>query len=387
MTPAVNPPKAFAFRTDGLTAAVDITPPTMTSVDAFFDGAMHFTNDFLFVAGSQGWMWTSATNPGVLQPLALPNTTATNAPNLFVFSLSSRVSQDGSSFWITIGSNATASRGENDIVRVTNVAGSPVAANHSQFAAATGIAEFGFSAFTPATTNNSAAGIKASVSPDGTKMAFITCTTTTSTFNGICVADGTANPPVRTVAGAVFYGDLVFLNNTTVLFFAGTTTAQALYSLDVPTGNITQLSTATDIRTRGQFWSLNKNWWYFIRSNSTGARHDIVAVNAATGALQSVTGTEFGTPGSVAQLRTGGIDTGTEALPARHFFIRRAPSGNLAYFLARVDVGATTFQDANVFRFDIENGGTATQLTANSVTGASTAVKNLESLKIGRAHV
>lgn len=381
-SPAVNAPKIFAFRTDGQTPAINITP-TVATTDSFFDGAMHFTNDFLFVAGSQGWQWTSATSPGVLQPLALPNTTATNAPNVFVFSLSSRVSPDGSSFWIPIGSNAAASRGENDIVRVTNVAGVPVATNHSQFAAATGIAEFGFSGFTPATTNNSAAGIKASVSPDGTKIAFIPCTTTTSTFNGICVADGTANPPVRTVAGAVFYGEVAFINNTTVMFVAGSTTAQALYSLDVPTGTITQVGTATDIRTRGQFWSLNKNWWYFIRSNSAGSRHEIVSVNCATGAVQSITGTEFGTPGAVPLLRTGGLDTGTEALPARHFFLRRAPSGNAAYFIARRETNvASTFEDANVFKFDIETGGTAVQLSNNTGTGAATAVKNIESLTV-----
>lgn len=382
-------PKVWVFRTDGSAPVQDVTPTAVAAVtDSFFDGSLCFTNDFLFAFGVQGMFWTSATTPAQMQPVTLPNTAATNQPNVFAFPLSWRVSQDGSTYYGIISSNATASRGECDIVRIANVAGAPAATNHSQFATATGISEFGFAAITPATANNSSTGIKASVSPDGTKIAFIPCTTTTTVFNGICVADGTANPTTYTVAGATYYSEVCFLNNTTVLFFAGTavttaTIAQGFYSLSLPSGTITQIGAATDHRTRGQFWSRNRNWWYFVRSNGVSNFNDIVAVNAATSVPQSITGIEFGTPGAVGTIRTGSFNMTTDPWFALEMQLRTAPVGNFAYFTARQQILGGPYEDANVFRFDIENGGTATQLTSFAGSGPfANTVKNIESLMI-----
>lgn len=383
------PDHVLTFRTDGQSPAIDITPTLPASpTPLFFDATIFYTNDFLILAGNYGWFWAPATAPAVLQPLPVPNTAANNLPNITIFSFSWRVSRDGSTAYLPINGSTAASRGENDIVRITNVAGVPVATNYTQFSTATGIAEFGYSAVTPSTANNSSNGIKASVSPDGTKLAFLACTTTTTVFPGLYVADGTPNPVLRTVPGAAFYSEVAFVNNTTVLFFAGASNlAQSLYSLDVPTGTITQIGTATDIRTRGQFWSLNKNWWYFVRSNTGGTVNNFVAVDCATGLLHDVTGTEFGGGGTVGTIRTGTHGTTSNVTTDPWFAVemqlRRAPVGNMAYFTARRETGvASTYEDANVFGFDIENGGVATMLTNYTTQGAATAVRNMESLMI-----
>lgn len=389
-TTAVPPPfapKVWAFRTDGTQPVIDITPAGTTPTSAFFDASIIFTNDFIFASGSGGWFWTSATAPAQMQPLALPNTTATNGPSVWAFPTSWRVSPDGSKAYIQISSVAAASRAEMDIVQLSNNAGTPLAVNYTQHAVATGSAEFGYSSISPSTANNSSTGIKASVSPDGNKLAFLAATTTTTVFPGLYVADGTPNPTLYTVPGAAFYSEVAFLNNTTVLFFAGTTSVlQSFYKLDLTggtqAGTISQIGTATDIRTRGQFWSLNKNWWYFIRSNSASTVNDIVAVDAATGAVKSITGTEFGTPGPVGTIRTGSFNTTGDPWFALEMQLRRAPVGNYAYFTARREV-AGLFEDSNVFRFDIENGGQAVMLTNNLGTGAAAAnVLSIESLMI-----
>jgi hypothetical protein len=383
-------PKVLAFRTDGLSPAIDITPAGTTASDQFFDGTLCFTNDFLFVTGTQGWFWTSATAPTTLVSMPMPNTTATNQPALWVYPFSWRVSRDGSTLYQPIGSNAAASRGEMDIVKITNNGGTPLAVNHTQFALSTGIAEFGYSAISPSNANNSSNGIKASVSPDGTKIAFLAATTTATgatAFPGLYVADGTPNPTLYTVPGATFYSEVAFINATTVLFFAGTAIAatdhvQSFHSLDVPTGTITQIGTATDHRTRGQFWSLNKNWWYFIRSRTASNLNNIVAVNCATGAVHDVTGSEFGGGGAVGTIRTGSFNTTADPWFALEMQLRRARVGDQAYFTARREV-AGAFEDSNVFRFDIENGGTAVMLTNNVGTGAAAAnVLSIESLMI-----
>lgn len=382
-TPAVTD-RVLAFRTDGLSPAIDITPVGPT---AWFDATPFYTNDFLLIAGNGGWHWTSATAPTTLLPLAVPSTTATNAPNIWIFPFSWRVSPDGSTAYFPAGSLAAASRGEMDMVQVTNNAGTPVAVNFSQFPVATSLAEFGYAALSPSTANNSSTGIKASVSPDGSKIAVLAATTTTTVFPGLYVMDGTANPTLRTVAGAAFYSEVAFINNTTVIFFAGaSSTAQSMYSLDVPTGTITQIGAATDHRTRGSFWSLNKNWWYFIRSNSASTLNNIVGVNCATGAVYDVTGSEFGGGGSVGTIRTGSFNTTADPWFALEMQIRRSPVGDYAYFTARRETGiAATYEDANVFRWDIENGGTATMLTNNVGTGAgATTVRSIESLMIAQ---
>lgn len=381
-------PMVWAFRTDGTAPVVDITPAGTTTASSFFDGTLAFSNDFLLASGSGGVFWTSATNPTQLQSLALPNTTASNAPNIWAFPFSWRIAPAGDVVYLPLGSDAAASRAEMDIARLTNNAGTPAVVNYTQFPVATGIAEFGYAAISPSTANNSSQGIKSSVSPDGSKFAFLAATTTTTAFPGLYVADGTPNPTLYTVPGATYYSEVAFVNNTTVLFFAGTSnTLQSFYQLDLTAGaqlgTITQIGTAADIRTRGQFWSLNKNWWYFIRSNSASTLNDIVGVNCATGAVFSVTGTEFGTPGPVGTIRTGSFNTTADPWFALEMQLRRAPVGDYAYFTARREIGGGVFEDANVFRFDIENGGQAVQVTNNAGTGAgATTVRNIESLTI-----
>lgn len=280
------------------------------------------------------------------------------------------------------------------MVKVTNNAGVPLATNYTQFPVQTGISEFGLNGTSPSNLTNSATGLKASVSPDGSKIAFAAATPTNTVWPGIYVADGTPNPTLRSVAGATFYAEITFINNNTVMFFAGTAASStdqstALYSLDVTTGTITQISAATDIRPRGNFFSLNKNWWYFVRSNTASVLNNIVAVDCATGAVRDVTGTEFGGGGSVGTIRTGSFNTTVDPWFALEMQLRRAPTGGYAYFTARRETGiAGTFADANVFRFDIENGGAAVQLTSNTGTGIPTSASvntnliNIESLAI-----
>jgi hypothetical protein len=370
-------PMVWAFRTDASAPVIDITPAGTIATSVFFDGTLGFTDDFILASGGAGFFWTSATAPGQLQPLALPTTTATGGLNVWAFPLSARISPDGSKAYFQISSNSLASRGEMDIVQLSNNGGVPQVINYTQFLLPTGTAEFGYSAISPSNVNNSSNGIKASVSPDGTKIAFLGATTVTSVFPGLYVADGTPNPTLHTVLGATFYSEVAFINNTTVMFCAGTAIAaadhvQSLYSLDVPTGTITQIGTATDIRTRGQFWSLNKNWWYFIRSRTASTVNDIIGVDCTTGAVFSVTGTEFGTPGPVGTIRTGSFNVTLDPWFALEMQVRRAPVGDMAYFTARREV-AGAFEDANVFAFDIENGGQAVMLTNNTGTGAGVA--------------
>ncbi|MCC7061698.1 MAG: hypothetical protein IT456_02770 [Planctomycetes bacterium] len=379
--------RIIAFRTDGLSPAIDISSRAPV-VAAYYDGTIAYTNDFLLVGGSSGWMYTSATAPTSLVPLPFPNTTASNLPNAVVFFYSARITRDGSAAYLPISGTFAAFRQEMDMVKVTNNAGVPLVSNYTQFAVPTGIAEFGLNGVTPSNLTSSGVGLKASVSPDGNKIAFVAATPNDTVWPGIYVADGTANPPLHTVAGANIYSEVTFLNNDTVMFFAGTAVSAtdqstALYRLDVPTGTITQVSTATNIRTRGNCFSRNKDWWYFLRSTTASMQNDIVAVECATGAVHDVTGAEFGGGGLVGSLRTGSFNTTTDPWLAVSMQLRRAPVGNYAYFTARKETGvAGVFEDANVFRFDMENGGPAVQLTNNTTRGALTAIKQIESLTI-----
>lgn len=390
-TPPPFAPMVWAFRTDGSQPVIDITPAGTTSSSAFFDGTLAFTNDFLLAGGSGGLFWTSATSPTQLVPLGLPNVTSTNAPNVWIFPLSNRISPDGSKAYFQISSDTTSSRAAMDVVQLSNNGGVPQVINYTQFALQTGSGEFGYNGFTPSNITNSATGLKASVSPDGNKIAFLAATPTNTVFPGLYVADGTPNPTLYTVPGATYYSEVAFVNDTTVLFFAGAATSatlatQSFYKLDLTSGNqtgvITQIGTATDHRTRGQFWSVNRNFWYFIRSNNASNVNDIVGVDCTTGAIFSVTGTEFGTPGPVGTIRTGSFNTTADPWFALEMQLRRAPVGPYAYFTARREVPGG-FEDANVFRFDMENGGQAVQLTNNVGTGAAAAnVISIESLTI-----
>jgi hypothetical protein len=380
------PDRMLAFRTDGSATAIDITATTPVSAQ-YFDGAQYFTRDFIIVSGSGGWYWTSATAPATLQPLAVPNTTFSNAPAIWVFPFSWRVTRDGAVAYFVSGSNAAASRAEMELYRVSNNAGTPQVTNVTQFAAATGLAEFGFSAITPGTTNNSSNGIKCAVSPDGNKVAMLAATTTTTAFPGLYVWTGAPSPTLITVAGATFYSEVTFLNDTTVLFFAGTSNLlQNLYKYDLNTAAVTAMTSVGDIRTRGQFWSLNKHWWYFVRSNGASSKNNIVGVSRKTGLMKDITGNEFSAPSVPPrhEILTGSFNTTLDPWFALEMQLRRAPVGDFAYFTARRPAAGAVFEDANVFRFDIENGGQAEMLTNNTTTGALAAIKTMETLAISR---
>lgn len=371
--------RVLVFATDGSTTAIDVTATTPQST-TYFDGSAFFTNDFLLVAGSAGWYWTSATTPGVLAPLAVPPTTASNSANAYVYPLSWRVSRDGALAWFPIGSGATA-RTEMDIVRVSDNAGVPQVVNATQFASATILAEFGYSGVTPSAALDSSFGLKAALSPDGGKLAFLGM----GGNIGVHVADGAANPTPVTIAGATFYSELTFLNANTVLFFAGAGPSQQdLYALDATTGMAAALTTSGDIKTRGQFWSTNRNWWYFVRSNLTGSINNLVGVDASATplALTDITGAEF-SAGTAPALQTGGQNTTTDPWPALEFQLRRAPLSDFAVFTARRAIAGAGFEDANVFRFDIENGGEAQELTTNRGTGTLDEVIHIDSLVPG----
>ncbi len=384
---APPPDRVLAFRTDGSAPAIDISATAPVSA-LYFDGAQYFTRDFIIVAGSGGWYWTSATAPATLQPLTLPNTTFSNLPAIFTFTFSWRVSRDGAVAYFVSGSIAAAARQEMELYRITNNAGTPLVANVTQFAAASGLAEFGFSAITPSTVNNSSSGIKCAVSPDGNKVAMLAAVVTpTTTFPGLYVWTGAVNPPLITVPGAAYYSEVTFLNDTTVLFFAGPTNlTQNLYKYDLNTSTASAMTTVGDIRTRGQFWSLNKHWWYFVRSNAASSRNNIVAVSRKTGLMKDITGSEFSAPSVPPrhEILTGSFNTTLDPWFALEMQLRRAPLGDFAYFTARRPVAGAVFEDSNVFRFDIENGGQAEMLTSNTTTGLLTVIKQIESLTISR---
>jgi hypothetical protein len=385
-------PMVWAFRTDGSQPVVDITPAGMTLATSFFDGSLIYSNDFLVAFGAAGTFWTSATAPAQMQPLNLGNTTFSNLPNIWAFPFDWRVSPNGSTIYMPIGSNATASRGEMDIIQIANNGGTPQVTNWTQFPAATGLAAFGYGSYTPSTVSNSSTGIKCSVSPDSSKVAILAATTVTTVFPGIYVADGTPNPVLYSVPGAVYYSDVAFINNTTVVFLAGAVPAAgvgtALYKLDLTAGNqagvITQLATPADIKSRGSWYSGNKNYWYFVRSNGTNSSNNIIGVNCATGATFNVTGDElaFGPASSVGNLLSGSFNATSDPWFCLEMQLRRAPVGDFAYFTAR-RINAAGVEDSNVFRFDMENGGQAVALTNNTATGTGAgSVINIESLTI-----
>jgi hypothetical protein len=372
--------RVFAFRTDGSAPAIDITATAPVSA-TYFDGSCFFTSQFVVIAGSGGWYWTSATAPATLAALPVPNTTASNGANRWVYPFSWRVSRDGARAYFPIGSHATDSRAEMDVVRLTNNAGTPQVVNVTQFAAATRIAEFGYSAVTPSPLLDSSFGMKAALSPDGTRLAFLGM----GPNAGVYVATGTANPAPLMVAGATFYSEVTFLNATTVLFCAGPDPAsQNMYALAPATNMVTPLTATGDLRTRGQFWSRNQRWWYFVRSNALGTVNNFVGVdaNAATVTLKDITGGEF-SAGTAPALRTGSLNATVDPWPGLEFQLRAVPLSDYAVFAARRVIAAPNlYEDANVFRFDMENGGQAVMLTNRTGTGTSSAVRNIESVTV-----
>jgi len=374
------PDRVLACRTDGSVPAVDITATSPVSA-TYQDASMFFTADFIVVAGSAGWYWTSSTSPTTLQRLTIPNTTASNRPATVSFPFSWRVTRDGAAAYFPAGSDPSAARGEMDVYKLTNNAGVPQVVNFTRFASATGIAEFGYSAITPSTTTTSSNGIKCSVSPNGAKIAFLGATTNASAFPGLYIADGVNAPQMITITNATFYSEVAFVNGSTVVFLAGAPGAQDLFKFDLLTNQIGRITRSADIQPRGQFWSLNKNYWYFVRSNAASTVNNIVGLHTSSVTLRDITGSEYG-GGTEPDIRTGAFNTTADPWFALEMQLRLSNDG-YAYFTARRETGTTgVFEDANVFRFDIERGTQAQMLTNYTGTGTASTILNNESLTI-----
>jgi hypothetical protein len=372
--------RVLAFRSDGSVPAVDITASSSPST-TYFDGSIFFTADFIIAAGSGGWYWTSSTSPGPLQPLAVPNTAASNRAVTWAFPFSWRVTRDRSEAYFAAGSDPAASRGEMDLYKIANNAGVPQVTNFTRFAAPTGLAEFGYSAITPSAATNSSNGIKCSVSPNGQKVALLAATTSASAFPGVYLCEGTGQPRLLTITGATYYGEVAFVNGSTIVFFAGTPTAHDLYKYDLLTNGLRRLTHTNDIKTRGQFWSLNRNWWYFVRSNDASTVNNIVGLHTSSVTLRDITGNEF-SGGTAPALRTGSFNTTTDPWFALEMQLRLGPDG-YGYFTARRETGtAGVYEDANVFRFDLERGIEAQMLTPYTGTGSAATILNIESLML-----
>ncbi|MEZ5962562.1 MAG: hypothetical protein R3F56_01835 [Planctomycetota bacterium] len=372
--------RVLAFRTDGSVPAIDITATSPASA-TYQDASVFFTADFIVVAGDLGWYWTSSTSPSTLQPLTMPNTAASNRPPIHVFPFSWRVTRDAAAAYFPAGSDPAANRGEMDIYKLTNNAGTPQVVNFTNFASPTGIAEFGYSAITPSTSTASSNGIKCSVSPNGAKIAFLGATSVTTAFPGVYIADGVNPPQLITITNATFYSEVAFVNGATVVFFAGSPTAHDLFKFDLLTNQIGRLTRTADIKTRGQFWSLNKAYWYFVRSNDASTVNNIIGLHASTATLRDITGNEF-VNGPAPAIRTGSFNTTADPWFALEMQMRFSNDG-YAYFTARRETGTTgVFEDANVFRFDVERGLPAQMLTNYSATGSASAILNNESLTI-----
>lgn len=288
---------------------------------------------------------------------------------------------------------------------------------------------------TPANSSN---GIKGAFSPDGSRYAFLVgndnfipgfpAVPYTAIPANLMIAktDGSqAGTLVSPTAGLFdpqvnYMSDIAFVNNDTVVFFAGKyaltytgTTSSALtevacdlYSYTISTNTVANLTktctgslvapftaggTAGNIRVRSTFFSNNRNWWYFERGYgpqvTTVFGNNIVGVNCTTLAVKDITGSEFsgGTaPAIYRSVSQTGTGYTTDPWSALEFQIRKSPVGNLAFFAAETAAGAsgTVFNDMNVFSWDIENGGQATQLTAYATSGTSTTRQSISQLNV-----
>jgi hypothetical protein len=208
----------------------------------------------------------------------------------------------------------------------------------------------------------------------------LAATSSPTVFPGVYIMDVGA-PVLITVPGANYYSEVAFINNNTVVFAAGPSrTGQDIYRHSLLTDTTLRLTNTGNILTRGQAWSLNKNWWYFVRSNAASTVNNIVGVHAGTGSLKDITGGEF-SGGTAPAIRTGSFNTSADPWLGLDMQLRLGNDG-YAFFAARRETGvAGTFADANIFRFDMEVGAQAEMLTSNAGSGPNVgsilAIENL----------
>ncbi len=377
----------------------------------YFSQTIFFGNGRLFAAGNYSWQSCPIDDTGILTPIALPNTGTALAP-YWIYSPAWRVSRDRQTVVIPIGGNTGNSADHNDVVAITGITGTGyTVANASGFPTNTALQRFfGTGTYTFSSSAGSSIGKRVDLSPDGSRVAFLSGTNLAANPTQLYVArtNGADAGTLVPVTGGLFDAQVVymcgveFVTNNTVLFWAGTTHSSSagnldLYAYDVGLNTVTNLTrTSTgslvppftqggntgNIIVHSTFKSENGNWLYFVRGvNLTlvpGAfRKNIVGVNVNTLALKDITGSEF-SAGTAPDIYRGATTRTTDPWCAVETQLKKSPVGDMAYFAAENAAGATAslYNDANIFGFDMENGGQAVQLTNFATAGGTTSTVN-----------
>lgn len=293
------------------------------------------------------------------------------------------------------GGSSASSTSNMDVMAITNLGLSPaVVTNITAFPVPTQVQTFGNS--TLGTTN-----IRAALSPDGSRVAITLGANTTAAPGGVAIvrtsgADAgnvTAFTAGQFDATVVGFWEVWWLTNNTLLFTAGSTsTATDYYLYDLGLTTITNLTRTTNgsfvapfcqggthtgtIAVRGSLLSENGSFYYFARgytSTTLGLNTDWKGINTTTNALFDVTGNEF-SGGTAPSLRPISTTMYT-------WFPRRHDVTNELFFACGTNSGVSaTYQDDQVFRFNPETGGVATQVTANTGSGTTATVRRIQDL-------
>jgi hypothetical protein len=423
-TPNAGPPdRILLVKTDpaktwpnGLNT-LDVSP-TAQPVHAWFDGSLRIAGELFFAEGPDpsGAGGNAVLYAGPIDGTApMTRVTVPTTGTGLSFHQSHgewRTSADGRTMAFRIGGGTSASSVfDDDVIAITNIskAGPLSVANVSGFAAQTQLAAFGIQSI-------GTGGIRTDLSPDGARIAFVAGGGTAASPHRLFVAptDGSqAGTLTSVLTGAfdpqvVFVGNVHFARDDKVLFLAGSDGGACdWYAFDVPGGTVSRLTgTATgsptqpftaggttgNIRCRGTFRSDSGRYLYFVRGFG-GTRpqvppltNNLVAIDTQTLSLVDITGNDFATGGTAPSIWRGpSLTTLTmtdDPRPALELQVRRAGAGDLAFFAAEPAQGAsaTVYNDCNVFAFDIENAGRATQLTSYTGQGVLSSVKLINHL-------
>lgn len=412
--------RVFLVKTDGTTWVSSGTAVLNVSIavaaPVYFAQTLYFANGRLIAGGGNGWQSCPTDGSAVLVSIPLPNTGVGN-PNAFIYSPAWRVSRDRQTVVLPIGGNTTNSAIQHDIVALTGISASGfTAVNVSGFPTEQSLQRFfGTGTYTFASSAASSVGKRVDLSPDGARVAFLGGTNLVADPTRLYVArtDGSDAGTLTAVTAGLFDPQVVymcgveFVTNNTVLFWAGTTHSSTLgnldlYAYDVTLNTVTNLTQTTtgstvapftqggntgNIIVHSTFKSENGNWLYFLRGDNrttTVFEKNIVGVDVNTLALKDITGSEF-SAGTAPAVYRGATTRTTDPWVAVETLLRKSPVGNMAYFADENAAGATAalFNDANIFGFDMENGGQAVQITNFTTAGGTTATVNyIQSMNI-----
>lgn len=414
--------RAWLVRTDGSTWAssgtavldVSIAQPT----PSYFTQTLFFANGRFFAGGNYSWQSCPTDGTGLMTPVGLPNTGIGGAA-YWIYSPAWRVSRDRQTVVLPIGSNTGSSADSHDIVSITGISTAGLTVqNASGFTTNTSLQRFfGTASYTFSSSAASSIGKRVDLSPDGSRVAFLSGTNLAANPTQLYVAktDGSqAGTLVSPTAGqfdpqVVYMCGVEFVTNNTVLFWAGTThTSLAgnldLYAYDVTLNTLTNLTRTTtgslsapftqggntgNIIVHSTIKSDNGNWLYFVRGVNLTITpgvftKNIVGVDVSTLALKDITGSEF-SAGTAPAIYRGATTRTTDPWAAVETMLKKSPVGDMAYFAAENAAGATAslYNDANIFGFDMENGGQAVQITNYTTAGGTTAAVNyIQSMNI-----